>query len=204
MRGAEMLTVAQLARASGATAANAERFLRPLVAAIQWYEVRRVPEFLAQISVESGRLTRLEENLNYTTTARLRTVWPTRFRSDSAAQPFVRNPELLANTVYASRMGNGPPESRDGWRFRGRGLKQLTGRDNYTAYSVASGLPVVTHPDLLLTPRWAADSAGWFWQMNGCDALADDIEALTRRVNGGITGLAERIAQTKVAREALT
>ncbi len=102
---------------------------------------------------------------------------------------------MIANVVYASRMGNGPTESGEGWKFRGRGLKQLTGRDNYTRCGQALGLDLVADPDLLLQPEGAALSAAWFWSVNKCGALADadDFVGLTKRINGGTIGLEDRI-----------
>ena len=155
----------------------------------------RQAAFLAQLSHESGRLTRLEEGLNYTA-LRLTQVWPRRFPTLQAAKPFANNPEALANNVYSGRMGNVQPG--DGFRFRGRGLKQLTGRDNYTAYAQASCLDVVGNPDMLLEAAVAADSAAWFWHANQCNGYADkrDWAGLTKRINGGLIGLPERMTLT--------
>jgi len=192
------MTPDELQAATGCTQAAAVAFARPLTDAIRKWNVKRIAEFVGQIAVESGRLSRLQENLNYTTPERLTQVWPSRFPDVASALPFVRNPEALANKVYQGRMGNVQPG--DGWRFRGRGLKQLTGRDNYQAYQLAADVPVLVDPDKLLDPVWAADSAAWFWSANGCDALASDAEALTRRINGGLTGLRDRqIAMAKAA-----
>jgi putative chitinase len=180
----------------------------------------RVAAWLAQCAHESGRFRIVEENLNYTTPARLIAVWPTRFRlpySDKEARLdifldgkrnarfYVRRPERLANFVYANRMGNGDEESGDGWRYIGRGLIQCTGRATYRAYSEASGHDVETVPDMLTYPRLAADSAGWYWHDRGCNALADagDWVGLTRRINGGTNGLSERLALHQRAQEAI-
>lgn len=158
--------------------------------------------FIAQVAHESGNFSRLEEGLNYSA-QRLTQVWPRRFPTLEAAKPFAANPEALANNVYSGRMGNTQPG--DGFRFRGRGLKQLTGRDNYTRYARASGFDVVANPDMLLTPEVAADSAGWFWSANGCNDLADrrDWKGLTQKINGGTLGLAERLTLTQRALKAL-
>jgi putative chitinase len=161
----------------------------------------RIPEFLAQIAVESSRLSRLQEDLTYKTPERLMAVWPRRFYSREVAMPFVNNPHGLAELVYGNRMGNFAPG--DGWKYRGRGLKQLTGKTNYKAYQDDSNVSVVERPDLLLDPVYAADSAGWFWYANKCDYIADDTHELTRKINGGLTMLAERIAMTAAARSAL-
>lgn len=195
-----------LKAATGCTSANAERFAEPLAAAMQRWGIESLNQkagFLGQISVESARLSVLTENLNYSA-ERLCAVWPKRFPSLEAARPFGRNPEALANKVYSGRMGNLEPG--DGWLFRGRGLKQLTGRYNYNAYSEASGVDAVSNPEILLDPFYAADSAGWFWYANECDKWAEcsDWTGLTKVVNGGTNGLAERIAATKQALSVLT
>lgn len=197
-----MLTAAQLARCTGASIKQATLWLPHIIAAIDKYGIRYRVEraaFLAQIGVESGGLERVEEGLTYTTPERLQAVWPTRFKTREAALPYVRNPKALADLVYGGRMGNTQPG--DGYRYRGRGLKQLTGRSNYAAYAAASGVDVVSNPDLLLHPKYAADSAAWFWSVNGCAALAadQDWKGLTRRINGGLTGYALRLELTKVA-----
>lgn len=193
------LTIAQLRAATGANTANATRFLAHIEAAIRAWRIEAVPEFLAQIGVESAHLARTCENLNYTTPERIMEVWPRRFPTRASALPYVRHPKLLANFVYANRNGNGTIESGDGWRYRGRGLKQLTGAHNYAAYEAATGHSVLVDPDMLAAPDLAADSAGWFWQSNRCDDLAHDVRALTRRVNGGFNGLDERRRLTAAA-----
>jgi len=146
----------------------------------------RAAAFLAQCHVESAGFTRLEENLFYATPARIAAVWPSRFRSPAEAVPYARNPERLANTVYANRIGNGPEASGDGWRFRGRGLKQLTGRANYAAAAAALGRPYGEQPALVAEPADAALTAAWFFAKAGCNALADagQWDEITRRVNG--------------------
>lgn len=186
-------------QATGCTRAASIAFASPITSAIGRWGVVRVPEFLGQIAVESGRLSRLVENLYYITPERLMQVWPSRFRTIAEATPYLKNPEKLANLVYSGRMGNVQPG--DGWRFIGRGLKQLTGRANYQAYQLASEVPVLVDPNKLLDPVFAADSAGWFWSANKCDEIAHDPEALTRRINGGLHGLRERIQLTALARE---
>ena len=152
----------------------------------------RVAHWMAQFAHESRGFTTFEEDLRYTA-GRLCTVWPTRFRSLAAAQPFANNPEALANKVYGGRMGNDQPG--DGWLFRGRG-PQLTGRDNYAACASRTGLPLVENPDLAAKPENFVHIACDFWAQNCCNALADndDIRAITVVINGGLTGLAERTA----------
>lgn len=151
--------------------------------------------FAAQLAHESVEFTRLEESLNYSV-GRLMQVWPRRFPTIEDASLYARQPERLANFVYASRLGNGSQASGDGWYFRGRGPIQITGRRNYTRCALALGQPVDQQPDLLLTPRIGILSACWFWKVNGLDLHDDDLEvrAETRLVNGGEHGLAQRQA----------
>jgi putative chitinase len=163
--------------------------------------------FIAQVAHESAQFTRLVEGLSYSVRG-LMTTWPQRFPTERVAQPFARNPERLANYVYANRLGNGPPESGDGWRYRGRGLIQITGKANYTTAGVALGLPLVAQPAMLERPTDAVRSAAWFWQSRHLNELADAdsldaFEAITRRINGGLTGFAERIALWRKAQQAL-
>jgi putative chitinase len=154
--------------------------------------LNEIAAFLAQCAVESAGFCRLEENLNYTSASRLCQIFPSRFKTEADALPCVRNPEKIANRVYALKIGNGDEASGDGWRYRGRGLKQLTGRSNYE--QCAKALKFET-PDYLLTPEGAARSAAWFWVVNRCGKILKDsgIDAVTRVVNGpGMLGLAER------------
>ena len=153
--------------------------------------VRPVAMFRSTIAHESGGFRRMEENLNYSAN-RLRMVWPKRFPTLESAQDFAHQPEKLANKVYANRIGNIDPG--DGWRYRGRGLIQLTGKANYRACSVGIGLDLIADPDLLLKQKPAARSAGWFWRVRGCQTLAElgDFEGVTKRINGGLIGMADR------------
>ena len=155
---------------------------------------KRQAAFIGQCAVESANFTRLQENLNYSA-QRLTQVWPSRFPNISMAEPYANNPEKLAGFVYAGRMGN--LQDGDGWKFHGRGLIQLTGRENYANCGSGIGVDIIDNPDLLLTPKYAALSAGWFWNKKGLNALADTQEygTMTRRINGGLTGLEERIAK---------
>ena len=157
---------------------------------------KQIAAFLAQTAHESGGYTRLTENLNYSAEALMR-VWPRRFPTKTVAQAFARQPELIANQVYSGRMGNGSVQSGDGWRYIGRGLKQLTGKDNYSRCGKALSIDLVSNPELLLKPMFAAQSAGWFWSVNNCGPLADadEFELLTQRINGGLIGLADRKAR---------
>jgi len=167
-----------------------------LDAAMRRFEIStpaRMAAFCAQLAHESGQLQRWTENLSYRW-ERLRQVFPKYFPSDAEARPFDRKPERIANRVYASRMGNGPEASGDGWRFRGRGPIQLTGKDNYRACGQDIGVDLVEDPDRLATPEPGCLAAAWFWARNGLNALADagDFVTITRRINGGLNGLAER------------
>lgn len=176
----------------------------------------RQAAWIAQLAYESALFTRVEENLWYTTPARLIAVWPMRFRLPASdhedtldrfadgrrnARHYVRNPERLANFVYADRLGNGDEASGHGWAYRGRGLIQVTGRANYAAYETDCQYPVVTVPDMLLQPFAASDSAAWYWSRRGCNEIADrrDWERLTRQINGGLTGAADRLRLTMSA-----
>ncbi len=153
---------------------------------------QRAAAFLAQCAHESGRFLHVEENLNYSADA-LQRVWPNRFDADHA-QLYAHQPQRIANRAYAGRNGNGDEASGDGWRFRGRGFIQLTGRENYRRLEIALGEHIVDNPDHVATPKYAALSAAWFWSYNGLNALADagDIVAITKRINGGTLGLDER------------
>lgn len=203
----EALSIASLSTAASMTAADAARWLPHVGEAAARFDFTAPPRlamWIAQCGHESLGFRTLVENLNYSAPA-LRTTWPTRFPTDSMAVEYARQPEKIANHVYANRMGNGPPASGDGWRFRGRGLIQLTGRDNYRTCGAALGVDLEAEPDLLATPRFAALSAGWFWQSRGLGLLADagDILAVTKRINGGTHGLADRTARWQRAKTAL-
>jgi putative chitinase len=158
-------------------------------------------EFLAQILHESAMLTRLEEGLSYSRAERIADVWPSRFPSAAAAAPFVRNPEALANKVYGGRMGNDQPG--DGWRFRGRGLIQVTGRANYTALAEVLGEPLVSDPGRLLRPELAVRSAVAWWEGNVPDGVMGDARRVRRAVNGGSVGLDDTVRIAAAARGAL-
>ena len=163
---------------------------------------KRQAAFIGQCAVESANFTRLQENLNYSA-QRLTQVWPSRFPNISMAEPYANNPEKLADFVYAGRMGN--LQDGDGFAYRGRGLIQLTGRESYANCGNGISVDLIDNPDLLLTPKYAALSAGWFWNKKGLNTLADSQEygAMTRRINGGLTGLDERIAKITKALQVL-
>jgi putative chitinase len=152
----------------------------------------RLAHFLAQISHESGGGTITRESLNYTHASRIREVWPSRFPTDAAAEPYVRNPEGLADRVYQGRMGNTQPG--DGARYAGRGLLQITGRDSYREIGTLTGLDLINQPDLAFAAEHALEVAAAEFKHLGCLPLCDkdDLRAVTERVNGGLTGLSER------------
>ena len=132
----------------------------------------RIAAFFELIAHESNECRDLEEDLSYPATALMR-LWPNRFPTLAEAQVYERNPEKLGNFVYANHLGNGPPESRDGFRYRGRGLIRITGRACYESASAALEVDFVSHPELLFEPRNAALAAAWFWQSRGLNELAD-------------------------------
>lgn len=186
-------------------------FIRETCEKYQINTDRRIASFLAQTAHESGGYTMLQENLNYSD-ATMAAVWPNRFAEidpatkkpkkdekgknipNAFAKALHRKPEAIANTVYSNRMGNGTIESGEGWKHRGMGLKQLTGKDNHKRCGDALGVDFVSNPELLLEPKWAALSAGWFYSVNRLAEYADndDLEGQTKKVNGGLIGIDDR------------
>lgn len=161
------------------------------------YEIntpQRVAAFIAQCAHESGNFVFLKENLNYKA-ASLRKVFPKYFPDDATAAAYANKPEMIANRVYANRMGNGDEASGDGWRFCGRGLIQLTGKNNYTFFAASLDIPVEEASEYLQTFEGAVQSACFFWEQNKLNQWADagDILTLTKRINGGTIGLDDRI-----------
>lgn len=148
----------------------------------------RVAAFMAQIDIESGGLRHREENLNYSA-ERLLQVFPRHFRGVDVNQ-YARIPQKIANRVYANRMGNGNEASGDGWRYRGRGLIQLTGKNNYAAFGKAMGMSVEDTSDYMGTSEGACMSAAWFWHSNGLNKIADrkQIDEISRIINAGPNG----------------
>ena len=163
--------------------------------------------FVAQVGHESAGFTQIVENLNYSA-AGLKNTWPSRFKDKATGEPnekanvIARNPQAIANEVYNGRMGN-IPDSNDGWTYRGRGYLQITGRDNYKMIGqvmtdkgmINDPNAFVENPALLEQPLYAAFSAGAFWEKNGLNRYATDIETLTKRINGGLIGLDDRKAK---------
>ena len=196
-----------LMKATGSNQGNAEKYLPFIQATAEEYEIntpQRISGFLSQIGAESGGLSSVKENLNYKVSAILALFGRHRI-SEADAHKYGRddatgqkaNQEMLANLLYGGEFGKknlGNTDSGDGWKFRGRGLKQLTGRSNYQRCGHDIGIDLIANPDYILTPKGAADSAGWFWDKNGLNVIADtsDVKAMTKRINGGNNGLARR------------
>ncbi|AKJ28853.1 glycoside hydrolase family 19 protein [Caldimonas brevitalea] len=183
-----MITVERLV-AAGIAPAPAAAFAAPLEGACRRFGItsrQRLAAFVAQAAHESNGFERLEEDLRYTSAARVCKVFRGRVKTLAQAGPLLRNPRALANVVYSNRLGNGDVASDDGWRYRGRGLFQLTGRANYMAAEDAIGRPYKASPELVAEPVDAALTAAWFWAAGGMNDLADRgrFDDITRRVNG--------------------
>lgn len=190
------LTHRQLAMALRMPQDKAADWLPHLQETFAVFGVTNVALFIAQTAHESANFSVLSENLNYSAQG-LANIW-SRYsvtgkrggRPNQLALLLARKPKAIANNVYANRMGNGDVASGDGWKFKGRGLIQCTGRANYAECGRALGVDLLTNPDLLLTPRYAALSAGWYWRKHKLDALS--VSASTRIINGGDLGLKHR------------
>lgn len=204
-----MITTEQLTKAVGCTVDRAAKWYPHLVKAMQHFQIISINEmasFISQLAHESGHLSRMEENLNYSADSLAR-VWPGRYRDPVTKKPnrlaliLHRKPVAIANNCYANRMGNGDEKSGDGYRYRGRGPIQITGRENYLRCGQALGVDLVNNPDLLLQPEHGAMSAGWYWQKTGLDKHDDDESALaeTKLINGGTTGIDDRERLLKLA-----
>jgi putative chitinase len=185
---------------------KASELLPNLNAAMEWAEINtpaRIGAFIAQTAHESMGLTVFVENLNYSAQGLLK-VFPKYFTGSQAAD-YARQPQKIANRVYANRLGNGNEASGDGWKYRGKGAIQLTGKDNYRRCGQAFGLDLVANPELLLLPENVFKSAAWFWRENNLNAYADvqDFTKLTKRINGGTVGLQDRLAYYQRARKVL-
>jgi putative chitinase len=186
--------------------ADPEEWAAALNPAMMKYEITspaRASRFLAQTGFESDQFNRLIENLHYKSPARLMKVWPKRFLSEADALPYINNEEKLANFVYSYRIGNGDSISGDGYKYRGRGILQITGRANYDSVGKALGLDLINNPDLLLCKEHAAMSAAWFWSSKGLNKLSDNdldetrlarFTEITEQINGGFGGLKARLA----------
>lgn len=197
-----MITPQQLSAATGCRPEVAERWAAVISAAMDRFSINtpaRQAHFLAQIAYESNLFTATVENLNYSAAGLLQT-FPAKFKP-SESEAFARKPASIANRVYANRFGNGKETSGDGYRYRGRGLIQITFKDNYRACGDALGIDLVGNPDLLIVPRNAAISAAWYWDSHSCNELADagDMQSITRAINGGLNGYDDRMALYKRA-----
>lgn len=194
-----MITVSQLISA-GITPFMAKLFQDDLNHACNEFNINttnRISAFVAQAMIESANFIHLEENLYYTSTKRLIEIFPSRIKNLDQANKLIKNPEALANTVYSDKLGNGNFASGDGWKFRGRGIFQLTGKDNYAAASTGCRLGTdcfVNNPEYLIMPYYACLSAAWFWSANGLNELADEyrITDITKKINSGLLALAKR------------
>jgi len=179
-----------------------DHWFHALSQALPDYEIntpQRIAAFLAQCGHESGGFTAIKENLNYKAESLVR-VWPRYFNAGNA-NDYAHNQEKIANRAYANRMGNGPEESGDGWKFCGRGLIQLTGRSNYQAFADSLQISIDDASEYLKTFEGCVQSACWFWEANNLNQYADsgDILTMTKRINGGVLGLDDRTARYQKA-----
>jgi putative chitinase len=172
--------------------ASVFRQLDLLVSKYQMNTINRMSHFLAQCAHESGNWRVFEENLNYSAAGLLGT-FPRHFTQATADQ-YARKPQMIANRVYGNRMGNGDEASGDGWKFRGRGFIQLTGKNNYTAFNATVPKDVIASPELV-AGEYALESAAWFWVTNKLNQLSDTgtVQQVTQRVNGGQHGITDRV-----------
>jgi putative chitinase len=184
-----------------------QKYVEPLAEVIEHYEIntpKRLAAFLAQTAHESGGYNAVKENLNYSAKG-LMGIFKKYFPTEALAKQYERQPAKIANRVYANRMGNGPEESGDGFKFCGRGLIQLTGKQNYTRLAKDLEMTLDELVSFLETPEGAVTSAAWFWDNNNLNKFADsgDFVMLTKRINGGTIGLADRQHHYEVALELL-
>ena len=204
-----MITVSQLNELyPRARAGYVDAFVAEAPALFEEFGIALLPNrlhfFLAQIGHESGGLSITEENMNYTA-KRLMVVWPSRFTTMAIAQQYAGNPEKLGNFVYANRMGNGDPASGDGFLYRGRGFIQITGKEGYREVGARAGIELVAHPDRAASAADALRVACAFWRWKDLNTLCDtgDFTKVTRRINGGTTGMPDRLAWLDKVRRVL-
>ena len=181
------------------------QWLEPLNETFEKYQIntlKRQACFLGQALHESGGFKNLTENLNYSAQGLMRT-WPSRFPDIDTAEKYEHNPSKIADKVYSGRMGN--TEDGDGAKYIGRGIFQLTGKENYANCGLGLGVDLLGHPDWLATPEYATLSAGWYWNKKGLNALADvmDIDTMTKRINGGTLGIDDRKAKIQMVMQKL-
>ena len=177
-----------------------EEWVEPLNETFEKYDIstpQRQACFIGQTMHESGGYKHLVENLNYSAKG-LVSTWPSRFPNEEYAEEYARKPERIANKVYSGRMGN--TEDGDGAKYIGRGLIQLTGKENYANCGLGLGVDLVGNPDWLATPKYAALSAGWYWNKRNLNADADtmNVDSMTRKINGGNIGIADRKAKIEM------
>ena len=173
------------------------KWLGPLEETFAKYDIstpQRQAAFIGQCAHESANFTKLEENLNYSAEGLMKT-WPSRFPTKEIADQYARNPAKIAGKVYNGRLGNTSEEEAS--KYLGRGLIQLTGKENYERCGTSINVDLVNNPDYLLDPKYATLSAGWFWNRKGLNELADskDFETMTKRINGGLVGIDDRKAK---------
>ena len=184
----------------------------------EWYEAlstvlpaynittpQRIAAFISQCGHESNGFTAIKENLNYRAESLVK-VWPRSFPSIDIANQYAHHADMIANRAYANRMGNGDESSGDGFKFCGRGLIQLTGRNNYQSFADSKQMNITDVPDYLATFEGAVESACWFWNKNNLNNIADtgDVVTLTKRINGGTLGLDDRTNRYNQAISILT
>jgi putative chitinase len=182
------------------------KWLQPLEDTFEKYEINtpeRQAAFIGQCAHESGNFKVLQENLNYSAEGLMKT-WPSRFPTREIADQYARQPAKIAGKVYNGRLGNTSEE--EAAKYLGRGLIQLTGKENYENCGSGIGVDLLDNPDLLTTPEYACLSAGWFWNKKSLNALADsgDIDTMTKRINGGLIGLDDRKAKIAKALSVLS
>lgn len=203
------MVTAELINAIFPNAKNVDELVEAMNELFPKYEIKtahRVAGFLAQCGHESGGFRVIEENLNYSAKA-LDAVFGKYFvRGGRDAEEYHRQPEKIANVVYANRMDNGDTDSGDGWRFRGRGYIQLTGRHNYTKFAESVDMDIEEVIEYLGTVQGALESACWYWDTNNLNKYCDnqDVKGMTKRINGGYIGLEDRIHHWEIAVEMLT
>jgi putative chitinase len=185
----------------------AEHWIEALNKCFDEYEINtplRQAAFMGECCVESAKFTAIQENLNYRASS-LNAQWKSHFPTMEIAQQYEHKPEMIANRAYANRMGNGPEESGDGWRFRGKGLIQLTGRDNYQGFADSVGMSIDDAAAYLETFEGCVQSACYFWESHNLNALADqgDIDKISHIINGGTLGIEERRHFYQIALHAL-
>lgn len=190
----------------GIKANTAALFREPIEKTFDRYEITtplRQCAFLAQAGHETASLKDLVENLNYSADS-LQKVFNKYFPTAKLAAEYAHKPERIANRVYANRMGNGPEESGDGWKFRGRGIFMTTGAENYMRAGLELGYDFITNPDALVLPGAASFSAGFYWRNRGLNVYADrdDIKTISLKINGGTNGMADRVARYEIAKKA--